>query len=205
MILSIIPNLILVIVFFSAIIIHEYMHGWTAYKLGDPTAKNAGRLTLNPLAHIDPIGTLLLPLMLRIMGSPILFGWAKPVPVNYHNLKNPKRDMVWVGLAGPAANFICAIILSIILKTRMPFFIYRILELGIVINLVLAIFNLIPVPPLDGSRILTGLLPYEQAIRYNRIERYGFIIIMALLFMGLFNKIILPITKTLANFLGVNF
>ncbi len=197
--------IIQIIIFFSAIIIHEYSHGWVAYKLGDPTAKYAGRLTLNPLAHIDPIGTLILPITLRLMGSPIVFGWAKPVPVNFRNLKNPKRDMIWVGLAGPAANFIFAIILSLVLKIKVHFLIYQILELGILINLVLAIFNLIPIPPLDGSRILIGLLPHEYALRYSKIEPYGFLIVIFLLSTGLFNKLILPILIILANFLGLNF
>ena len=197
--------IIQIIIFFSAIIIHEYSHGWVAYKLGDPTAKYAGRLTLNPLAHIDPIGTLILPITLRLMGSPIVFGWAKPVPVNFRNLKNPKRDMIWVGLAGPAANFIFAIILSLVLKIKVHFLIYQILELGILINLVLAIFNLIPIPPLDGSRILIGLLPHEYALRYSKIEPYGFLIVIFLLSIGLFNKLILPILIILANFLGLNF
>ena len=197
--------IIQIIIFFSAIIIHEYSHGWVAYKLGDPTAKYAGRLTLNPLAHIDPIGTLILPITLRLMGSPIVFGWAKPVPVNFRNLKNPKRDMIWVGLAGPAANFIFAIILSLVLKIKVHFLIYQIIELGILINLVLAIFNLIPIPPLDGSRILIGLLPHEYALRYSKIEPYGFLIVIFLLSIGLFNKLILPILIILANFLGLNF
>jgi len=193
------------IIFFFAVVIHEYSHGWVAYKLGDPTAKYAGRLTLNPLVHIDPVGTLVLPLLLRIMGSPIIFGWAKPVPVNFRNLKNPKRDMIWVALAGPIANFVLAAILSLFLKTITSFALYQIIELGILINLVLAVFNLMPIPPLDGSRILTGLLPREQSILYNKIEPYGFLIIIFLLSMGLFNRLILPIVKILANFLGLDF
>jgi Zn-dependent protease len=189
-------------IFFIAIIIHEISHGWIAYKFGDPTARYSGRLTLNPIAHIDPFGTLILPLMLIIMGSPFVFGWAKPVPVNFYNLKNPKRDMIWVGLAGPVANIIFAIVLSIIKTINFPLFIHKVLILGIWINLILAVFNLIPIPPLDGSRILFGLLPYQYSIRYARIEPYGFIIIFALIFLGLFNWIILPIVAILANILG---
>jgi len=204
MISLIISNLILIIVFFLAIAIHEYSHGWVAYKLGDPTAKYAGRLSLNPLAHIDPVGTLILPLLLRIMGSPIVFGWAKPVPINPRNLRNPKRDMIWVGLAGPLANFICAIALSLVLKIRMPLGLYQIFELGILINVVFAIFNLIPVPPLDGSRILVGLLPHKYAFQYSKIEPYGFLVIIALLLMGLFDKIVLPVIKILTNLLGLD-
>jgi Zn-dependent protease len=198
-------NITLLVIFFFAIILHEYSHGWTAYKLGDPTAKYAGRLTLNPLAHIDPIGTLMLPIFLRIMGSPIIFGWAKPIPVNFWNLHNPKRDMIWVGLSGPTANFICAIVLSLILKMDMPLALYKIIELGILINLVLAVFNLIPVPPLDGSRVLMGILPYDLSLRYSRIEPYGFLIILFLLFIGMFEWIIFPIVRILANLLGVDF
>lgn len=192
-------------IFLFAIIIHEIAHGWVAYKLGDPTAKYAGRLTLNPMAHIDPFGMILLPLILTMMGSPVIFGWAKPVPVNFWNLKNPRRDMIWVGLAGPLANIILAFALSLFLKINinLPAFIFNILIAGIYVNLVLAVFNLIPIPPLDGSRVVIGLLPRELAVRYIRLERFGIPLIFLLMFMGLFNYLIRPIVQILANLLGV--
>ena len=192
-------------IFLFAIIIHEIAHGWVAYKLGDPTAKYAGRLTLNPMAHIDPFGMILLPLILTMMGSPVIFGWAKPVPVNFWNLKNPRRDMIWVGLAGPIANIILAFALSLFLKINinLPALIFNILIAGIYVNLVLAVFNLIPIPPLDGSRVVIGLLPRELAVRYIRLERFGIPLIFLLMFMGLFNYLIRPIVQILANLLGV--
>ena len=192
-------------IFLFAIIIHEISHGWVAYKLGDPTAKYAGRLTLNPMAHIDPFGMILLPLILTMMGSPVIFGWAKPVPVNFWNLKNPRRDMIWVGLAGPIANIILAFALSLFLKINinLPALIFNILIAGIYVNLVLAVFNLIPIPPLDGSRVVVGLLPRELAVRYIRLERFGIPLIFLLMFMGLFNYLIRPIVQILANLLGV--
>jgi Zn-dependent protease len=190
-------------IFFIAIIIHEFSHGWIAYKLGDSTARRSGRLTLNPIAHIDIFGTLILPLLLIIMRSPFIFGWAKPVPVNFHNLRNPKRDMIWVGLAGPASNIIFALILSLVIKiVSMPLFIHEFLVLGVWVNLILAVFNLIPIPPLDGSRVLFGLLPYQSAMRYASLEPYGFIIIFSLIFLGLFDRVILPVVEIVANVLG---
>lgn len=193
-------------IFFLAVVIHEYAHGWIAWKLGDPTAKMAGRLTLNPLAHVDPIGTIVLPLLLLITRSPVVFGWAKPVPVDFHSLNNPKRDMVWVGLAGPTANILLAILLSFILKfftiTGSVMFL-AILNSAIIINLVLAIFNILPIPPLDGSRVAMGMLPREMAIRYAKLEPYGFIIIFGLLYLGIVGSVIWPIVIYLAKTLGV--
>lgn len=195
-----------IILFFLALTVHEFSHGWVAWKLGDSTAKNAGRLTLNPLAHIDPIGTIFLPLMLLMTRSPFLFGWAKPVPVDFRSLNNPKKDMVWVGIAGPAANIALAVFLSFFLKLFTlagggAF--SAILSYAIIINLILATFNALPIPPLDGSRVLMGLLPRDLAIRYARLEPYGFIIIIGFLWLGLINSLIWPIVMRMARLLGV--
>ena len=193
-------------IFFFAVIIHEYAHGWIAWKLGDSTAKVAGRLTLNPLAHIDPIGTIFLPLILLVTNAPFVFGWAKPVPVDFHNLDNPKKDMVWVGIAGPTANVTFAIFLSFILKLSMgasPLFL-AILTSGILINLVLAIFNMLPIPPLDGSRVVMGILPIDLARRYAKLEPYGFIIIFGLLYLGVIRSVIWPLVMYCSQLLGVS-
>ncbi len=194
-------------VFFFAVIIHEYAHGWTAWKLGDWTAKNAGRLTFNPLAHIDPIGTIFLPLLLLATRSPVIFGWAKPVPVDFNSLGNPKKDMVWVGLAGPTANIFFAILLSFILKfitlSGGNILLTEVLTTAIIINLVLAIFNILPIPPLDGSRVLMGMLPRDLGIRYAKLEPYGFIIIFGLLYIGLIGSVIWPLVMYFATLLGV--
>lgn len=169
---------------FIALVVHEYAHGFVAHKLGDNTAKFMGRLTFNPLAHIDPFGTIILPLMLIISRSPVVFGYAKPVPVNFHNLHNPKKDMIWVGLAGPVANFITAAITFLILLSGIISHsgVFGFLATVMLINLVLGIFNLIPIPPLDGSRILMGLLPRKLAALYARIKpMHGMIILIILL------------------------
>ncbi len=194
-------------IFFIAVIIHEYAHGWTAWKLGDPTAKMAGRLTFNPLVHVDPIGTILLPLILFVTHSPVVFGWAKPVPVDFRSLHNPKRDMIWVGLAGPMANILLAIALSFILRLAAltgGMLFTSFISSAIIINLVLAVFNILPIPPLDGSRVLMGLLPRELALQYARVEPYGFIIIIGLLYLGIVGNIIWPFVIYLSRILGVN-
>ncbi|MFH1063237.1 MAG: site-2 protease family protein [Candidatus Omnitrophota bacterium] len=157
--------------FLIALVVHEYAHGFVAHKLGDNTAKQMGRLTLNPLAHVDMFGTIFLPLFLIISGSPFVFGWAKPVPVNFYNLTNPKKDMIWVGLAGPAANFLTALIVFLILVTGIAknVILAEFLVKVLIISIFLGGFNLIPIPPLDGSRILMGLLPMKLARAYSRI------------------------------------
>ncbi|PIP29564.1 site-2 protease family protein [Candidatus Kuenenbacteria bacterium CG23_combo_of_CG06-09_8_20_14_all_36_9] len=160
-------------------IIHEYTHGWTADQLGDPTARNAGRLTLNPVAHIDLFGTIILPiLMLLSFGS--AFGYAKPVPYNPYNLQNQKRDPVLIGLAGPVSNLILAIILSFVIRL-MPINQFSfVLSIGVYANILLAIFNLVPIPPLDGSKLLLAFLP-ESNFKQN-FERYGFFILIFFIF-----------------------
>ena len=181
-----------------AVILHECAHGWVALKFGDPTAKMMGRLTLNPLRHIDPIGTILVPIVSRlILGFP--FGWAKPVPVNFMYLRNPKRDMIFVALAGPAVNMAIAVAASFFLALDQNFF-----SLMIMVNLMLAIFNLTPVPPLDGSRILTGLLPTPLARKYAQLEPFGFIIVIVLLKSGALD-FLNGIVISLARMLGVAF
>lgn len=178
-----------------AMIVHEFAHGWVAYKRGDPTAKLSGRLTLNPLVHIDPFWTLLFPLMLFITtGGRFVFGAAKPVPINYWALKNPKKDIIWIGLSGPLANLILAFAVAQILKYIIPSgiiasLLYELLS----INVILAIFNLIPIPPLDGSRVLMGLLPHELAEQYSSIERYGFIILFFFIWFGVLDRFVWPL------------
>lgn len=189
--------------FLFALTIHEYAHGWVALRRGDSTALDEGRLSLNPLAHIDPWGTILFPLLLALSHLPV-FGWAKPVPINFNRLYNPKKDLLWVGLAGPAANIIFAFCIAIILRLA-P--ILKVIALGrlmfymVIINLLLGIFNLIPVPPLDGSRILTSLLPLRQAVAYMRLERYGFLIMFILLWTGIIGKIVFPMVSIITYIL----
>lgn len=191
--------------FFFAFTIHEFSHGWMALKLGDPTAKYSGRLTLNPLSHIDPLGTIIIPILLYLSNSPFIFGWAKPVPVNFHMLKNPKRDILWVGLAGPLANIIMAIAIGTILRLNLVgnVEVFSVLQSLGIINLVLAIFNLIPVPPLDGSRVLLSLLPDNFAKSYAKLEPIGIFILIILLSLGLLRIIIWPIITNLAMLLGL--
>jgi Zn-dependent protease len=174
-----------------AITVHEAAHGYVARALGDNTAYAAGRVTLNPFNHIDPMGTILMPLMLYFATSgAFLFGYAKPVPVNFAALRHPKRDMVWVALAGPASNFIQALLWAIALTllaasgVQERFFI-EMCKAGVLTNLVMWAFNLFPLPPLDGGRVLVGLLPFRAALALSRIEPFGFFIVLALVIAGL--------------------
>jgi len=173
---------------------HEYAHGWMAYRLGDPTAKRSGRLSLNPLAHIDPFMTIILPAMLLIFSDGrFAIGSAKPVPVNPFWLHNPKRDMIWVGLAGPGTNVAWALVLIIIMKSGLfspahP--IYFVLFICMYINIILLVFNMLPIPPLDGSRVVEGLLPDRYADQYSRLRPYGFMILMVLVFLGVFGRLL---------------
>lgn len=196
----------ILIIFFFALTIHEYAHGWVAYKKGDQTAFYSGRLTLNPLAHIDPIGTVLFPIVLLVLSQgSFTFGWAKPVPINYRALNDPKKDIMWVGLAGPGANILLAIIISILIKIiPLNNFLYHILNTGAFINILFAIFNLIPIPPLDGSRVMMGLLPTHLANEYSKLERFGFIILLGLLFLGIIDNVVLPIAIGVARVLGLS-
>jgi len=191
--------------FMIAVVIHEFAHGWAAYKLGDPTAKYSGRLTLNPLAHVDLYGTIIFPLLLAFMShGRFIFGWAKPVPINYWGLKNPKKDIVWVGLAGPAANFLLALIVSGLINLKiMPEILTVILSMVAAYNLLLGIFNLIPIPPLDGSRVLMGLLPYRLSEKYVMLEPYGFIILFAMMFLGLTDLVIIPVLNLALSLLRI--
>jgi Zn-dependent protease len=173
-----------------AITLHEAAHGYVARHFGDNTAWMLGRVTLNPIPHIDPIGTVLMPLMLYFAtGGAFLFGYAKPVPVNFGHLRNPKRDMVWVALAGPGSNFVQALFWGVLLYLLVGLglqerFFIEMCKAGMLVNVVMFVFNLFPLPPLDGGRILVGLLPWRQAALLSRLEPYGFFIVMALVIAG---------------------
>lgn len=190
-----------------AITLHEAAHGYVARHFGDYTAYQAGRISLNPLDHIDPIGTLLVPVTLVVLTSgQFVFGWAKPVPVNFSNLRDPKRDMLWVAAAGPGANLAMALCWAIALKlitvTPVHYFTAPMLKMaegGVIINLGLMVLNLIPIPPLDGGRIAVSLLPNRLAYRFAMIEPYGLIIVIVLLATRLLSAVIWPIVMTCRN------
>lgn len=191
-----IPNLVQTVLIYAlpvlfAITVHEAAHGYVARALGDNTAYAAGRVTLNPFNHIDPMGTILMPLLLYFATSgAFLFGYAKPVPVNFGALRHPKRDMVWVALAGPASNFIQAILWAIAFTVLagsgvQERFFMEMCKAGVLVNLVMWAFNLFPLPPLDGGRVLVGLLPFRAAMAVSRIEPFGFFIVLALVIAGI--------------------
>ncbi len=194
-----------------AIVLHEVSHGYVAHALGDPTAKMMGRLTLNPLAHVDPFGTVIMPLMLLVFtNGQFVFGYAKPVPINPVNFRNPRRDMALSAAAGPVTNILLAVISLVTLKfLLMPVSamvpesigssvmtpLMLILQASVVVNVVLASFNMIPIPPLDGGRVLIGLLPYRQAVSYSRIEPFGFLIVVFLIVTGIANIFVVPMVN----------
>ena len=193
-----------------AITLHEAAHGYAALHFGDNTAAMLGRITLNPIKHIDPVGTLVMPLVLYFATSgAFLFGYAKPVPVRFGQLNNPKRDMVWVALAGPAANFVQAVMWSVMFYVLVVMgveerFFFEMCQAGLLVNLVMFALNLFPLPPLDGGRILVGLLPMRAAMAVSKVEPWGFFIVMALIFTGVVSAWWLrPLMAATASFIQI--
>jgi Zn-dependent protease len=186
-----------------AIILHEVAHGYAAWRLGDPTAKMANRLTLNPMAHIDPFGSIILPLILVVTHSPVLLGWAKPVPFNPSYFRDPRKGIMIVGAAGPLTNFALAVASGVLVHLAVPlsqslaFF----LAYFCLTNVLLGVFNLIPIPPLDGSRVVLGVIPDEWVPGYLQMERFGFIIIFALLWMGALDYVMDPVANLMLRVL----
>jgi Zn-dependent protease len=194
----------------AAIILHEIAHGVVAYRLGDSTAYDAGRLTLNPLPHIDPFGTVVLPLLLIVAHAPFVFGYARPVPVDFRRLRHPQRDMILVAAAGPLTNIVLAVLSALLFKSILGLHLpadgawtgtlvagltpmAMMARNSVVFNVVLAVFNLLPILPLDGGRVLTGLLPLRQAIAFSRLERYGMMIVLLLMMTNVIGQIIGPV------------
>jgi Zn-dependent protease len=191
----------------AAVVLHEVAHGYVANALGDPTAKERGRLTLNPISHVDPFGTIALPAFLILLRSPFVFGYAKPVPVDFRKLRNPKRDMIWVAAAGPLTNIALAVVSAVVFHLLVGFYmasgnaslegLLRMLQGSVVVNVVLATFNLLPILPLDGGRVLTGLLPLRLAIAYSKLEPYGMLIVVALLATNALDHVLGPVVYAL--------
>jgi len=181
-----------------AITLHEAAHAYAAKYFGDDTAYSLGRMSLNPIKHIDPIGTLLIPIVLFFLQSPFLFGYAKPVPVEFGRLRNPKRDMAWVALAGPGANFVMALMWLLFslgllaFQVSEPYFL-KMAKAGVETNLVILAFNLFPVPPLDGGRVMTSILPNRQAYQYSKLEPYGFFIVLGLAYFQVLHFWMVPV------------
>jgi Zn-dependent protease len=186
---------------------HEAAHAWTANRLGDPTARHLGRLTINPLAHIDLIGTVVFPVLAWISNVPLI-GWAKPVPVNMHNLKAPRRDFAIVALAGPVSNVILAVLAAVLLKAQGgmvpdsgPTILTSVLVTAVTMNILLAAFNVLPIPPLDGGNVLAGIVPESTARLIDQMRPYGFLVLYALLFLGVLDRFIFPIARFFARWL----
>jgi len=196
-------SIFLIIVLILSAVFHEYMHGYVAYKLGDPTAKNAGRLTFNPIKHLDPFGSVILPLMMVLFNSSFLFAWAKPVPYNPYNLRDRKYGDAKVAAAGPLANLALAIIFGLIIRfTSFGLIFESLLSLVVYINLFLMVFNLIPIPPLDGSKIVSAFLSAENKLKYLSLERYG--LLMVIPFVILFGDVIVkPVDLLFRLIVGV--
>ena len=202
--------LVMAIPIIFAITVHEFAHGWVASKLGDQTARLLGRLTLNPIKHMDPIGTVALPLfMILTIGIP--FGWAKPVPVDWRNLHNPKKDMAWVAVAGPFANLLMLFAWSLVLVVNSAagissygaLLLQQMAIVGIMINAVLIALNLLPLPPLDGSRIVAAFLSPSLSIQYQKLERWGLLILIVLMFTGILGRILQPLVGIILSIVGV--